>query len=1033
MYISKKIVYGYAIALSMTFLGSTIGFVLGNYYHQEVLQKSQTTSQDRRFLDALKISILDNRPERKVSPKIKNLEEFRQESGKLLGRIQKVLTLLETYNSSGMTSNIAGLKPLLNEYEGSVRKLWQDNQRLIAQLEPLAASPKTLVVAESRLEQLFENDDFVKFIDFSERLDPYIKILEQQEIDVDIALAQAKVLRIQIVIVSLLLSIMIAALFTRYISQAIALEQAANYQKLQDQLLQREESEAALQKSEAHYRALIDAIPDLIMRINRDGIYLEFVASPNFSVIGDLGKIVGSSIAEILPDSVAQKRIESIQLALDTNSIQIYEQDLSINGKVQIEEVRIVPYGKNEVVALVRNISDQKAALYERQKAELALAESESQSRAVLSAIPDLMFRVGVDGIYRQFFAPARDFAIISQEIDIIGLPVTSVLPVDIADRQLYYLHQALDTNNLQIYEQQVQIGDRLQYEEVRVIKSGEDEVLFMIRDISDRKQAEIALQQSELTNRVIVETMPDLLIKMDLHGRYLQMSGGKYVQVKEPYRTADQSEVYSALSPEMAEQRLDYARKAIATNSLQIYEQIFDFDGEMLHEEVRIAPLNQREVLIIIRDITDRKRTEQQLQQLNQALEAKVEERTAALQQTNEELIRATRLKDEFLANMSHELRTPLNAILGMAEGLQEHTYGVVNERQIKALKTIESSGSHLLELINEVLDLAKIESGQIELNCTPVAIKNLCQSSLVFIKQQALKKNIQLEIQLPPNLPELFVDERRIRQVLINLLNNAVKFTPEGGSITLQAQQLAPVQDLSDSLPQTFIQIAVIDTGIGISQENINKLFQPFIQVDSALNRRYEGTGLGLALVKRIVELHGGKVEISSELGVGSCVTVDLPCVIYFRTPSIVRELSISATDLATISSTQEIIQQVPLVLLAEDNEANIHSVSNYLEADGYRVLIAKNGLEAIALSQNHHPDLILMDIQMPELDGIEATKQIRNNPNLVNTPIIAMTALAMLGDREKCLAAGANEYLAKPVRLKVLSQKIQALLDV
>ncbi|BBC25935.1 response regulator [Pseudanabaena sp. ABRG5-3] len=1032
MYISKKIVYGYAIALSMTFLGSTSGFLLGNYYHQEALQKSQATSQERRFIDALKISILNNRPTQKASLKINSLEGFHQESSKLLEHIQKVLTLLESYHSSGKSSRIVGLNPLLNEYEGLVRKFQQDTIKRIGQLESLAKSSNTVVIAESRLEQIFENENFAEFINFSERLVPYTEVLEQQEIEVDLALSQAKVLRIQIVIVSLLLSIMIAALFTRYISHAIALEQAINYQKLQDQLLQLEKSEIALQKSEAHYRALIDAIPDLIMRINRDGVYLEFVASPNFPVIGNLDKIVGTYVSETLPASAAQKRMEFIQLALETNSIQIYEQNLSIDGKAQIEEVRIVPYGKNEVVALVRNISDQKAALYERQKAELALAESESQSRAVLSAIPDLMFRVGADGIYREFFAPARDFAMLAQDIDITGLSMASVLPADLADRQLYYLHQALDTGNLQIYEQQLQVGDRLQYEEVRVVKSGEDEVLFMVRDISDRKQAEIALQQSELTNRVIVETMPDLLIKMDLQGHYLQMSGGKNVQVKEPCRTPDQPEVYSILSPEMAEQRLDYARKAIASNSLQIYEQGFDFDGQLLHEEVRIAPLNQQEVLIIIRDITDRKRAEQQQQQLNQELEAKVEERTAALQQTNEELLRATRLKDEFLANMSHELRTPLNAILGMAEGLQEHTYGMVNERQIKALQTIERSGLHLLELINEVLDLAKIEAGQIELNCAPVTIKNLVQSSLLFIKQQAAKKNIQLEIQLPLHLPELFVDERRVRQVLINLLNNAVKFTPEGGSITLKAQRIDLVPDSSDRIPQTFIQIAVMDTGIGISPENINRLFQPFVQIDSALNRRYEGTGLGLVLVKRIVELHGGKVEITSELGVGSCVAIELPCVTYFRTPPIVREPSISETALVNTATPHD-IDQVPLVLLAEDNEANIYSVSNYLEADGYRVLIAKNGLEAIALSQTHQPDLILMDIQMPELDGLEATKQIRNNPNLENIPIIAMTALAMTGDREKCLEAGANEYLAKPVRLKVLSQKIQALLDI
>jgi signal transduction histidine kinase/CheY-like chemotaxis protein len=899
MYISKKIVYGYAIALSMTFLGSTTGFVIGNYYHQEALQKSQTIYQERRFLDALKISILDNRPTKQLSQNFQSPEEFHQQSKKLLEHIQKVLTILETHNALSRPSPIAGLQPILEENEVFVRQLKQDTQKLITQLEPLAASPQTLVIAELQLEKIFENANFVKFIDLSDRLDPYMQLLEQQEIEVDLALSQAKVLRIQIVMVSLLLSVMIAALFTKYISNAIAIEQAANYQKLQDQLVQREEAEAALQKSEAH-------------------------------------------------------------------------------------------------------------------------------SRAVLSALPDLIFRVDQDGVYQDFFTVPRDFAIVAAETNLTGLSMASVLPEDLAERQWHYLHQALATGDLQVYEQQLQIGDRLQYEEVRVIKSGADEVLFMIRNISDRKQIESSLRESELTNRIIVETMPDLLIKMDLDGRYLQISGGKNVHVKEPCQSPEITELFSVLPPDMAEQRLDYAKKAIATGSLQIYEQIFNFDGTPLYEEVRIAPLNDREVLIIIRDITNRKHAEQQLHQLNQELEAKVVERTAALQRTNEELSRATQLKDEFLANMSHELRTPLNAILGMTEGLQDQVYGVVNERQIRALKTIERSSTHLLELINEILDLAKIESGQIDLDCTSVSIKSLCQSSLVFVRQQALKKNIQLETRFLHNLPNLIADERRIRQVLINLLNNAVKFTPEGGVITLTVK---PAQE-QDLAADHKLQISVSDTGIGISPENIQKLFQPFIQIDSALNRRYEGTGLGLVLVKRIVELHGGSIGLTSELGIGSCFTIELPYIANFRSP-INGEKEISQASATTVSDIK-CRAHSPIVLLAEDNEANVHSIANYLEADGYQVLIAKDGSEAIAITQSHHPDLILMDIQMPSMDGIEATKQIRRDPTLVNIPIIAMTALAMTGDREKCLDAGANEYLAKPVRLKVLSQKIQAFLD-
>ena len=233
------------------------------------------------------------------------------------------------------------------------------------------------------------------------------------------------------------------------------------------------------------------------------------------------------------------------------------------------------------------------------------------------------------------------------------------------------------------------------------------------------------------------------------------------------------------------------------------------------------------------------------------------IAERKQAQQQlteTNQQLARATRLKDEFLANMSHELRTPLNSILGMNESLQEGIFGSINERQLKTLQTIENSSTHLLALINDILDVAKIESGQVTLELTATDLESLCKSSLAFIKQQALTKRIQLIPRIHKYLPEIMLDERRIRQVLINLLNNAVKFTLEGGTITLEVSQVQLESSTTNLTPLNYLKIAVIDTGIGISAENIQKLFQPFIQIDSALNRQYTGTGLGLALVKRL-----------------------------------------------------------------------------------------------------------------------------------------------------------------------------------
>lgn len=431
------------------------------------------------------------------------------------------------------------------------------------------------------------------------------------------------------------------------------------------------------------------------------------------------------------------------------------------------------------------------------------------------------------------------------------------------------------------------------------------------------------------------------------------------------------------------------------------------------------------------------------------QKAQREIIERNQQLIMTNKKLADATRLKDEFLANMSHELRTPLNAILGMTEGLQDKVFGDLNDKQIKALKTIERSGTHLLDVINDILDLAKIESGNIKINCKPIAVEPLCKSSLIFIKQQALKKRIKLEMKLPLNMPEFFVDELRIRKVLINLLSNAVKFTPEKGHIILQVStnnicdnnykeiswinedQTEVRQKFDFSCPEEeqkikqYIHIAVIDTGIGIAPDKINKLFEPFVQIDSALNRQYEGTGLGLSLVKEIIRLHGGKIELISKLGAGSCFIIGLPSI-----PSESKSDYFNQTD--CFEHTTEIIQpQMPssfLILLAEDNKTNIISITSYLKAKGYQVIVATNGIEAITFAESHKPNLILMDIQMPRMDGLEAMRKIRSIQGLTEIPIIAVTALAMSGDRQKILDAGANDYISKPVTMKELTSVIQ-----
>ena len=435
------------------------------------------------------------------------------------------------------------------------------------------------------------------------------------------------------------------------------------------------------------------------------------------------------------------------------------------------------------------------------------------------------------------------------------------------------------------------------------------------------------------------------------------------------------------------------------------------------------------------------------------QQAETQLRERNEQLAISNQELARATRLKDEFLASMSHELRTPLNAILGMSEALQELNFGPINDRQHRSIATIERSGKHLLSLINDILDLSKIEANKFDLELSDVSIDSLCKNSLLFVKELAYKKQIRITTQLPTYLEQLNirVDDRRCRQVLINLLSNAVKFTPAGGSIILDVRVeecdseedwgMGTVGDLIEIAPtsQRRIAFSIIDTGIGIAPENIGKLFQSFVQIDSSLSRQYAGTGLGLALVKRIVELHGGTVAVESMIDRGSCFRVLLPfdpCIEIVVPSSLSPLVYPLTTDLEQIS----ILKPKALILVVEDNEANMETMTGYLSSRGYHLVEAINGQAAIDLLSEcsqvgtdlNCPNIILMDIQMPGMDGFEATRQIRQIPECATIPIIALTALAMPADRQKCLDAGANEYVSKPVKLGQLVATIETLLN-
>jgi PAS domain S-box-containing protein len=1118
--------------------------------------------------------------------------------------------------------------------------------------------------------------------------------------------------------------------------------------------------EAALRESEAKSRAIIATIPDLIFKVSREGRYLDYFRDHRqFDILPDDCDPIGQQISDLLPPEILHPKMEAIQRALETQALQVYEQQFLLDDCMHYEEVRVAPAGNDDVLFMIRDISDRKLA-------ELALIQKAEQDRlmtyltqqirqsldldeilnttvtevrqllqtdrvliyrfhadwhgqiVVESVIPPWAITLGtaltdicfaqnyldhyqqgrsyqIDNVQEAQLSPA-DRALLAQfaiqakltvpinceaglwgllsthncrssrvwqsaEIDLL-LQLANQLAIAIQQAELYQQVQHLNadleqkviertlrwqenerrihhlTDNVpgmiyrdvfycdqdqwremftyvsprcreilevepdrlvqtptlfwermhpddapRVWQQILQnIHDRIPTfsSEYRIMTpSGQlkwlqdsaqatftetGEIIWdgLLEDISDRKAAEIALRESEARYRRIVETAGEGIWMIDrdckttfVNDRMAQMLGTtvtamgnktffdfidekdraasqhylEHQQVTEGqydfrFKRLDGSDLWVivATTPildatgaylgalgmvtditqrKQIEQdlrelntamqnaiegiaRLDVDGKYLSINRayanalgceseallgmtwqqtihpedlprmLEAYQQMRQFgkvetqsrglrhDGSVFYKQVTLVTAYDEHGHFaghhcFMKDVTERARLEAERTRAELQLQAANEQLT----HTNAELAHATQLKDEFLANMSHELRTPLNAILGMSEGLQENVFGPLNPQQIRAIVTIEDSAKHLLELINDILDLAKIDSGKLPLPLSEVSLPLLCETSLAFVNAMATQKTIHLTCQVNEQLCRLQSDERRLRQVLINLLSNAIKFTPERGQVMLrigikdmQLDEAAAVRQSLEVIPEAksaegisfptqWLRIEVEDTGIGIAPEDINKLFQPFVQIDSRLNRQYPGTGLGLALVKRITELQGGQVTLRSEVGRGSCFTVLLPCqglplpaAVPFPQPR-----SQPSPDRAT--STHQ-----PLIFLVDDHSASVDTMIDYLQSRGYPVMLARTSQAAIALAQSHPPDLILMDIQRPEVAGLAALRHLRADAQFAHVPIIALTPPAMSDNRETYLAAGASDYLAKPIRLKQLVTLIQ-----
>jgi PAS domain S-box-containing protein len=412
---------------------------------------------------------------------------------------------------------------------------------------------------------------------------------------------------------------------------------------------------------------------------------------------------------------------------------------------------------------------------------------------------------------------------------------------------------------------------------------------------------------------------------------------------------------------------------------------------------------------IAVITDLTQVKMIESELRQSRDELSV-----------TNLALERALRMKDEFLASMSHELRTPLTGILGLSEALQMQSIGPLNERQLRGIESIWDSGQHLLELINDILDLSKLESTQFELEIAECDVDEICSASLALVKGMAQQKRQQIDFTKPPGVMRLYADPRRLKQMLVNLLSNAVKFTPVHGAVGLRVQGDAARQ---------VVEFVVWDKGIGIAPESLPRLFQPFTQLDSNLSREFPGTGLGLALVQRMAELHKGTIHASSTPGIGSTFTLTLPWPQPKADDAVTNEAITNASVQLPAAPAPDRTSHNVTILLAEDSPVTAEAVTDLLSYEGFTVVVAANGLEAVQKAGELLPALILMDIQMPLMDGFQAIARIRADSRraVAQVPIIALTAQAMHGDAQRCLAAGANDYVSKPFRLAQILESI------